>query len=121
MAAPSSAARIRTKRKLSGLTQKEIAYLLGSESPGAVSKHERSGAAPTLPLALGYEIIFGEPIAKLFGELRASIEANIECRVAVLSEKLGETSAKGQRGKLTAKKLEFLYMRQNPDEADPRL
>jgi transcriptional regulator with XRE-family HTH domain len=100
-------------RKLSGLTQKEVAYLLGSESPGAVSKHERSGAAPSLPLALGYEIIFGEPISKLFGELHALIEKSIECRAAELQEQLGNTSAKGQRGVLTAKKLEFLHMRQS--------
>jgi transcriptional regulator with XRE-family HTH domain len=106
---------------LSGLTQKEIAYLLGSKSSGAVSKHERSGAAPTLPLALGYEIIFGEPISKLFGELHSSIEKNIECRAAQLQERLGKTSAKGQRGALTAKKLEFLHMRQNPDETERRL
>lgn len=121
MAAGSSAARIRTKRKLSGLTQKEIAYLLGSESPGAVSKHERSGAAPTLSFALGYEIIFREPISKLFEEFYASIEKNIECRAAKLQEKLGRTSARRRRGALTAQKLEFLYMWSNPDGHDRAL
>jgi transcriptional regulator with XRE-family HTH domain len=115
MAAGSSAAQIRTRRKLSGLTQREIAFLLGSESPGAVSKHERSDVAPSLPLGLGYEIIFGEPISKLFEDLYASIERNIECRAAELQERLGKTNAKGQRAAQTAKKLEFLCMRLIPD------
>jgi len=118
MAVGSSAARIRTKRKLSGLALKEVTYLLGSKSAGAVSKHERSDAIPSLPLALGYEIIFGEPISKLFTDLYALLEENIERRAAELQEKLSKSSARGRRGALTAKKLEFLYMRLHPDEPE---
>ena len=115
MAAGTVAAQMRTRRKLSGLTQREVAYLLGSDSPSAVSKHERTGAIPSLPIALGYEIIFGEPISVLFNHVYALIEGAIERRSAELEDRLGKKSAKGERAALTAKKLEFLCTRSNPN------
>ena len=114
-----TAARVRTKRKLSGLTQREVAYLLGAHSPASVSKHERSDAVPDLIIALGYEIIFHEPVSVLFGELSARIEEDIERRAVKLQDKLGRSNAKGKRGALTARKLEFLCMRLNPDSTKP--
>lgn len=117
MAVGTSAARMRTRRKLSGLTQREIAYLLGSDSPSVVSKHERTDAIPSLPIALGYEIIFGEPISVLFNQVYASIEDEIERRAAELQETLGKKSAKGEGAILIAKKLEFLCTRPNPNDA----
>jgi len=119
MSAGSFAARIRTKRKLSGLTQNEVGYILGSRSPASVSKHERSTAVPDLAIALGYEIIFGEPVSALFGELYRAIGESVERRVKILREELEKTSAKGKRGALTARKVEFLCMWLDPDPAAP--
>ena len=58
---------LRNERRATGLTQADIASLLGASWKSKVSRYERRQAIPPLETALGYEAVFGKPIAKLFG------------------------------------------------------
>jgi transcriptional regulator with XRE-family HTH domain len=60
---------LRTNRKKLGLTQREVAFLLGCHSRAKVSHYERSGRIPTLNVILAYEVIFQKPARELFAGL----------------------------------------------------
>lgn len=109
----SVATQLRSVRKKTGLTQKEVAQVLGFESAIPVVRHERSLAIPSLLTALAYEIVFRVPIANLFRGLHASVESGIEHRLAELERMLQESDAKGRGATLTARKLEFLTTRKD--------
>jgi transcriptional regulator with XRE-family HTH domain len=110
-----NAARLRSLRKKSGLTQKELAVLLGFTSDLAISRHERSKAIPHLLTALGYEVIFGAKIADQFLELHLSVESVTEQRLQELEARLQALDAKGRNAACIARVLEFLCMRRNPE------
>lgn len=57
---------LRTERRRHGLTQADLAALLGGYGKGLVSWYER-GALPPIQVALAYEAIFGRPVADLLG------------------------------------------------------
>lgn len=57
---------LRTHRKKLGLTQREVAFLLGCHSGAKVSRYERSARMPTLNVILAYEVIFQKPACELF-------------------------------------------------------
>ena len=50
---------LRTHRNRAGLSQDEVAYLLGCRSGAKVSRYERFTRPPTLQTALAYDAIFG--------------------------------------------------------------
>ena len=60
---------LRTYRKKLGLTQREVAFLLGCHSGTKVSRYERSARVPTLNAILAYEVIFQKPARELFAGL----------------------------------------------------
>ena len=107
------ASHVRTYRKKSGLTQLELAGLLGHTSIGRVSRHERGIAIPSLPSALGYEAIFRVPIPELFPAIHEAITKGIEARLVELNSTLGQKSAKDRDARATALKLEFISARKN--------
>lgn len=109
---------LRTHRKRSGLSQREIAQLLGYPDEHQVSRHERSISAPPVVIALGYEIIFRVPIADLFSDLHRAIEQDIEARLAFMESQLQESTAKGRQASLIARKIEWCWERNNPDDLE---
>lgn len=108
------AAPLRALRKKSGLSQSEIAYVVGYRSEIPVVRHERPQAIPRLLTALAYEVVFQVPISAQFRGLFTSVEAGIEERLAELENRLHQSKAKGRAAALIARKLEFLYQRRNP-------
>src|SRR5579872_481198 len=62
---------LRAHRRRCGLSQRELGILVGYGHAHAVSKHERSKNAPSLLVALGYEIILEMPVAQLFPGFRS--------------------------------------------------
>jgi transcriptional regulator with XRE-family HTH domain len=60
---------LRTHRKKLGLTQREVAFLLGCHSGAKVSRYEHSARVPTLNVILAYEVIFQKPARELFAGL----------------------------------------------------
>lgn len=93
-----------TYRKHAGLSQDEVAFLLGSESGTKVSRYERSVRQPTLETALAYEAILGVPSRTLFAGIFEKVDRAATQRAKTLVGKL-RTSGNGQ---MTKRKLESL-------------
>jgi transcriptional regulator with XRE-family HTH domain len=76
---------LRTYRKKLGLTQREVAFLLGCHGPAKVSRYERPGPTPTLKTIFAYEAIFQKPARELFAGIydRAARETLRRARLLV--------------------------------------
>jgi len=79
---------LRTYRRRAGLTQDEVAFLLGTASGTRVSRYERFGRQPGLPTALAYEVVFAAPQRQLFGGLYEVVESQVRGRVGTLIRRL---------------------------------
>ncbi len=65
---------LRTHRRLWGLTQKELAALIGTVSSAQISRLENSKRAPRIECALACQVIFGIPPSVMFPYAYASVE-----------------------------------------------
>lgn len=88
---------LRTIRMRSGLSQDEVAFLLGVASGAEVSRHEMFHRIPTLKTALSYEVIFGVPVRKLFAGEYEKVEAEIRERAKELARRISVPGPKGKR------------------------
>lgn len=88
---------LRTIRMRSGLSQDEVAYLLGVESGAEVSRHEMFHRVPTLKTALSYEVIFGVPVRELFAGEYEKVEADIQARAKELASRISTPGPEGKR------------------------
>jgi transcriptional regulator with XRE-family HTH domain len=79
---------IRTYRKKSGLTQQELASLLGLRSGQIVSRYEQHSRAPNLNTILAFQIIFGVTTDELFPGIYAQVELKILKRIRKLLDNL---------------------------------
>ncbi|MDA2933538.1 helix-turn-helix transcriptional regulator [Acidobacteria bacterium AH-259-D05] len=95
---------LRMFRKRMGLSQDEIAFLLGSENGANVSRYESDTNQPGLKVTLAYEVIFGVQARRLFAGLVQEVEQETKHRVRLLVQKLG----KQKQDKMTAHKLAML-------------
>lgn len=68
---------LRTHRRLWGLTQKELAALIGTVSSAQISRLEQSKRAPRIECALACQVIFGIPPSAMFPDAYASIEDRV--------------------------------------------
>ena len=84
MASPRLENYLRTYRKRSGLTQREVAFLLGWKNGAQLSRYEKRHTLPPLRTALAYEAIFKIPVAELFAGVRNSVDQDIRTRVDTL-------------------------------------
>ena len=80
---------LRTHRKRAGLSQDEVAFLLGCRSGAKVSRYERLARRPSLETAFAYEAVFGVPARELFAGVYEKVEEQIKKRARVLAGKLG--------------------------------
>lgn len=106
--------RIRVHRRKSGLSQSELATILGTLGPVGISRHEQLVTLPKFLVAVGYEIVFRAPIAELFPAVYETLRIDIEARLLNLEKKLHQSTAKGREATLIARKLEWLCERRNP-------
>jgi DNA-binding XRE family transcriptional regulator len=113
------ACRLRTLRQRSGLTQGELANILGFLTEIPVSRHERSDTVPNLLTAIGYEVIFRKSISELFPGLYETVEAGIEVRLEALERELHQSTAKGRAAAEIARTLEFLCERKEIQPIQP--
>jgi len=100
-------------RKKSGLSQCELAEVLGLITEWRISEHERSITIPRLLTAISYEIIFNAPLSKLFPGIYGTVRGNIESRLTEFETQLHESNAKGRAAILIAKKLEWISERKS--------
>lgn len=95
---------LRTYRKRSGLSQKEMAFLLGSTSAAKVSRYERLKRAPNPETIFAYQIIFGAAPSELFAGMVEKVEQKVKRRARMLAARL----EKQPHSRRCTKKLEFL-------------
>lgn len=113
MAQKRIASYLRTHRKKSGFTQRDLAQLLGYGDEGPVSRQERGVIVPSLRMALAYEAIFRAPVSELFPSVYQTVERKIEAQLARFESRLGKKSAKDRNAAATAQKLQFMWARKN--------
>lgn len=94
---------LRARRKSAGLSQEDIAFLLGFHS-SHICRYERFRRTPGFRIAVAFEVIFKAPIRTLFhGDYRA-VEKFIRRRTKQLVFRLKKQKA----NRLTERKLAHL-------------
>ena len=95
---------LRTYRRRAGLSQDEMAYLLGTRSGTKVSRYERLWRAPSLDTAFAYEVIFDTPARDLFAGRYERTACVTRRRMSILAERLRQ----GKQDRLTVHKIAAL-------------
>jgi transcriptional regulator with XRE-family HTH domain len=98
----------------SGFSRRELAEIVGLFNDAQVGRHERSDALPSLLAALSYQAIYKIPISELFPGLYETIAQRVEERLEAIENVLHDSSAKGWRARITARKIEWLNERRDP-------
>ena len=94
---------LRSYRLRSGLSQGELAHLLGWKRAEVISRIEKKQRPPTLKLVIACFILFGTSAAELFPDISASIETDVIARAWELYERM-----QGDPSKKTKIKIELL-------------
>jgi len=94
---------LRSYRLRWGLSQGELAKLLGWKRAEVISRIEKKIRQPTLKLVIACFILFGAPAAELFPDISASIETDVMARVWEMYEKI-----QGDPSRKTRMKIELL-------------
>lgn len=91
---------IRAHRKRACLTQKDVAFLLGSKSSAHVSRHERFKQVPDLQTLLAYELLFRTPLRSLFSSTHQEVQKKLRNRICLLIRKLVRVGEKRSSKKI---------------------
>jgi len=94
---------LRTLRKRAGLTQKDVALLLGCSNESKVSRYEQFARQPTLVTALACEALFGVPLCEMFAGMYDEAHAAVLARARSLGERLDQ-----QPDSASVRKRQFL-------------
>ena len=92
---------LKAYRKQSGLSQKDISYLIDKPSLSTVSKYEHGSATPTLETALSLHILYQVPIHKLFPKLYKTCEYKILQRLDCLSVTYTKSTERKDKAKVS--------------------
>jgi len=84
---------IRSARKRAGLTQDELAYLLGGRGGKLVSRYELFEREPMLPAALALEAALGVPSRELFAGIYEEALETVKHRAGVMEMQLNHKAA----------------------------
>ncbi len=79
---------LRTYRKRSGLSQREVGFLLGARFGTHVSRYERFTRIPPLPSAVALGVVFHAPLDTLFAGTVRAAEQDTARRIARLIRRL---------------------------------
>jgi len=110
---PHLANRVRSHRKRAGLSQKDLARIVGL-TEARISYHERFGIVPPLVVALSYEAVFGVPVRDLYPRLYEDIRQRVEAELTAMEAELQQMTAKGRQANSVARKLEWCNERKKP-------
>jgi transcriptional regulator with XRE-family HTH domain len=108
---------LRTFRRRSGLSQTEVAFLLGVRGHAKMSRYERLSRRPTLQAAIGLQVIFGLATKDILPQVFVAAEQKVIERAHALSRQLERETDTAQ----TRRKLEFLATIINRRESGTRL
>jgi len=106
---------LRTHRKSAGLSQEDMALLLGCRGGTKISRWERCVYQPSLETALAYEAVLGAPVRELFAGLYERQIGLIQERAQMLAQVLEEK--KSYRN--VARKLDHLGAFCSASQANP--
>ena len=81
---------LRTHRRTWGLSQRELADLLGMESRAHVSRIERGKRSPTLETALACSTLFGVSLGVLFPQLAIVSGERLRERISRLDKDISD-------------------------------
>ena len=95
---------VRAYRKQTGLSQREIAYLLGCKSGAKVCRYEGFSRQPTIQTVFAYEAVFGVSAQNLFAGIHQEAHERTVQRARVLARKISRRPI----GQDEARKLEAL-------------
>src|SRR3989442_15572245 len=102
---------LRTYRKRSGLSQREVAFLVGCRNGAQVSRYKRRRRLPPRRRALACEAAFGVPVSELFAGLREAAGKAVGERLLALKSKLETNPSQGHEARIAAQKLRWLAER----------
>ena len=111
MATPPLKNYLRTYRRKSGLTQREVAFLLGRKNGAQFSRYEKYHCLPPLRMALACEAIFHVPVSKLFGGVNDTVSREVAGRIEALGTRLEERKNHGRHKLLILRKLAWIQER----------
>ena len=77
---------IRRARKRLGLSQRELAFLIGKKTGSYVSRFEKGRRVPTLEMAMALGVILKTPIEELFAGRFEKVEHTVVARARELSQ-----------------------------------
>lgn len=103
-------------RRISGLSQREVAFLLGCKHDNQISRYEKRRQSPPLRTALALESVFRVPLSDLYAGLKDSVETETEKRLRKLDKELQTKVGPGRAGRLSSRKMQWLA-RQHPSVA----
>jgi transcriptional regulator with XRE-family HTH domain len=86
---------LRTFRKRAGLSQKDVALLLGCTNESKASRYERFVREPTLVTALACEALFGIPLSELFAGIYDEAYEAVVTRARLLIEQIEKQPRSG--------------------------
>jgi len=81
---------LRASRKKAGLSQDDLAFLLGCETGTKVSRYELFRRQPGLPTVFALEAIFGKPARELFAGMYEDAEQQTAERARRLLQRLNK-------------------------------
>src|SRR5437867_1495429 len=91
---------LRRYRKLLGLSQPEVGFLLGGLTGACVSTHERYLKQPGIEGIFGYEVLFAALGRELFAGKFQEVEQTIRQRAQRLLERLARRPSRSNTRKL---------------------
>lgn len=77
---------VRTLRRRHGLTQLQLAWLLGKRDRSIVSRFERGVRLPNLETALALEVVLDVPIRQIFRGLSNKVEGHVALRRGITDD-----------------------------------
>lgn len=107
---------LRRARRAWGLTQKELAYLVGFKSACHISRIEQAKRHPSVEAALACQVIFGTPPSDMFPHTYALVEDRVMRNIYTLNERLRTATSPQElrKQKLTLQALQRAITRSNP-------
>lgn len=95
-------------RKQAGLSQLQLAKLIGYRDRSAVSSHERLRKVPPLLIAIAYSVVFRKPVSQVFAGMADAVEHAIEAEIAKFEQELKRPKSPSAG---TAKTLRWVSLR----------
>src|SRR6202021_2301881 len=99
---------LRSHRKRSGLSQSDVAFLLGSQDAAQLSRYEKGHRLPKLQTAIALEAIFGVSVGTLFSGIQIEAGSKISTRMKLLPTRLEQKREAHQETATDARKLLWL-------------